>query len=153
VKPLGSFSSPISHCLNQLSFTTDFSENGKTADCINGCIAMVMGSAFEENTFVYDQIYRQDDISHGSMRYPPVVRAAYKKWTKQLLECLEAKVEVVYGKKAMQSLVTDPEVEMILLPLWGGFTGVILYLLHEEYFDNAQEGYKFRRAILSGCHP
>jgi hypothetical protein len=66
---------------------------------------------------------------------------------------LEAKVEVIYGKKAMQLLVTDSKVQITPLPLWGDYTGVVLYLLHEDNFDNAQEGYTFRRAALSAYHP
>jgi hypothetical protein len=82
VKPSGSLTSPISHRLNQPSFSTEFPENGETAYPTNGCIAMIMGTAFEQNTFVYDQVHRRDEISHGSMKYLPIVRAAHKEWIK-----------------------------------------------------------------------
>ena len=153
VKPSGLLSSPVSHRLNQPSFTTGYPENGETADRTNGCIAMVMGTVFDKDTFTYDQVHRRDELSNGSSRYPPFVRTAHQKWTGQISESLEAKVEVVYGRKAMYPILADPEVKITPLPLWGEYTGVILYLLREENFDNAQEGYNIRRLILSAHHP
>ena len=153
VKPSGSLCSPISHRLNQPSFTTNIPENGETADQTNGCIAMVMGTAFEETTLIYDQVHRRDDTSHGSTRYPLFVRQAHQEWTGQISESSEAKVEVVYGLKAARAIMTDRNLKTTPLPLWGEYSGIILILLHETNFQNAQQEYKFRRIMVFAYHP
>lgn len=153
VKPSGSLCSQISHRLNQPSFTTNIPENGETADQTNGCIAMVMGTAFEETTLIYDQVHRRDHTSDGSTRYPPFVRQAHQEWTSQISESSEAKVEVVYGLKTVRAIMTDQNFETTPLPLWGEYSGIILILLHETNFQNAQQEYKFRRIMVFAYHP
>jgi hypothetical protein len=132
VKPSGSFHSLISHRANQPSFTTNVPANGETADRTNGCISMIMGTAYDNTTLMYDQVHRRDPESHGSTSYPQHVRQAHKEWTRQISESSEAKVEVVYGGKATRAIMTDPEVKMTPLPLWGEYSGMILFLIHEE---------------------
>jgi hypothetical protein len=83
VRPSDSFSSPNSHRLNQPSFTTTVPAYGATADHTNGCIAMILGTAVVENTFVYDQVHRRDELSHGSTRYPPFVQRRPQEMDKQ----------------------------------------------------------------------
>lgn len=114
---------------------------------------MVMGTAFEETTLIYDQVHRRDDTSHGSTRYPLFVRQAHQEWTGQISESSEAKVEVVYGLKAARAIMTDRNLKTTPLPLWGEYSGIIFILLHETNFQNAQQEYKFRRIMVFAYHP
>ena len=151
VKVSGTFDSPLSHRLNQPSFTCSVPENGETADPTNGCIQMVMGTAYNKTTLLYDQIHRRDTTSEGSENYPETVRVAHAKWTQRIWESSEAKVEVVYGEKCFKSLIS--KVKFTTLPLWGQYAGIILHLIHEENFQNAQEGYKYRKVVMFAHHP
>jgi hypothetical protein len=117
VTPSGSFTSKISHRLNQPSFTTHVLENGETTDRTNPCIDMVLGTAFSQDGLIYDQIHRRDKDSHGSTRYPRTVRQVHQQLTRDIFESSEAKVEVVYGQKALKSIFTDSTMETTPLPL------------------------------------
>jgi hypothetical protein len=152
VKPSGSFSSPIAHRLNQPSFTTHFPNNGETADLTNPCIAMVMGTAHNENSLLFDQIHRRDFKSHGSTHYPAAVRQVHQDWTSDIAASSEAKIELIYGKKAYDGFLAS-NLQVTQLPLWGPFRGVNLLLVHEECYCNAQEKFKFRRAVVYAHHP
>ncbi|OCK94929.1 uncharacterized protein K441DRAFT_677154 [Cenococcum geophilum 1.58] len=131
----------------------DMTKNGETADRTNGCISMIMGTAYSSTTLVYDQVHRRDPESHGSTIYPPYVRQAHKEWTRQISESSEAKVEVVYGRKATDAILTDPEVRTTPLPLWGQYSGMILILIHESNFRNSQSQYEFRKIMVCAFHP
>jgi hypothetical protein len=98
VKPSGSLLSPLTHPLNQPSFTTSLTENGETADKSNGYIAMVMGIAFQAGeTLIYDQLHRRRATSEGLEEYPPKIIRQHEDFTMKILESSEAKVEVIYG--------------------------------------------------------
>jgi hypothetical protein len=153
VKPSGNLSSPISHRLNQPSYTTLFPENGETADSTNPCISMVMGTAYTDHTtLMYDQVCRRDDNSYGSTKYPPFVREVHRKFARDIMESSEAKVEIVYGKKAREAIMMDSSLEKTPLPLWGPYHGTILILIHESSFKNSQ-WYRFRKVIVCAHHP
>lgn len=155
VKPSGSLTSCISHRLNQPSFTTHFPDNGVTADGTNPCISMVMGTAFNADTLLYDQIHRRDADSNGSMRYPPYVIQAHHEWTMKIWESSEAKIEIVYGRAAQRGIVANPTlpVNVTALPLWGAYAGLVILLIHEDNFRNAQKEYRFRRVMICAKHP
>jgi hypothetical protein len=151
VKPSGALTSPISHRLNEPSLRVNIAENGETADLTNPCIAMAIGTASTDDVLVYDQIHRREENSNGSAQYPSGVLQAHADWTEQILESSEAKVEVVYGKKAQTPILANKA--HTPLPLWGEFEGVLLLLLEESNFRNAQEGYRFRKVIVCVAHP
>lgn len=110
---------------------------------------MVMGSAYNHDTLLYDQVHRRGATSEGYDNYPLEVRMAHKEWTRQIWESLEAKVEVVYGQKAFKAIITDSTIKSTPVPLWGELSGVPIHLIHEESFRNAQVGFKYRRLLFS----
>jgi hypothetical protein len=114
---------------------------------------MVMGTAYDSDTLLYDQIHRRDAKSEGYENYPSEVRKIHKEWTRQIWESSEAKVEVVYGQKAAKAIITDPNIKSTPVALWGEFSGVIIHLIHEESFRNSQAGFKFRKVIIHANHP
>jgi hypothetical protein len=57
--------------LHQPTFTVSIPEDGETTDSTNGCISMVMGTAYNRTTLLYDQVHRRDPESEGCTRYPP----------------------------------------------------------------------------------
>src|ERR1700722_3062248 len=64
------------------SFTTNFPENGETADPTNGCISMVMNTAFDKgNTLIYDQLHRRSQDSEGLKDYPHKVLQIHEELT------------------------------------------------------------------------
>ena len=99
------------------------------------------------------KIHRRDAKSEGYENYPLEVRKIHKEWTRQIWESSEAKVEVVYGRKASKAIITDPNIKSTPIALWGEFSGVIIHLIHEESFRNAQPRFKFRKVIIYVNHP
>lgn len=55
--------------------------------------------------------------------------------------------------KTLKPLLNESQIKIAPLPLWGDYDGVMLYLMHETNFGNAQGGYKFRKIVLSAYHP
>ena len=64
-----------------------------------------------------------------------------------------AKIEVIYGRKVEKALICDAELKMTPLHLWGEYSGIILHLLHETNFRNAQADYVFRKICILAHHP
>lgn len=153
VKPSGMFRSPISHRLNQPSFTSNNLEDSEAADLTNGCTMMVMGTACDRDTLLYDQIHRRSATSEGYEDYPAEVRKVHADWTRQIWESSEAKVELIYGQKALRAIMADSTIKTTPLPLWDEHSGVILHLVHEESFWNAQAGFRFRKILIFVHHP
>jgi len=114
---------------------------------------MVMGTAYDSDTLLYDQIHRRDAKSEGDENYPSEVRNIHRAWTRQIWESPEAKVEVVYGLKATKAIIAYPSIKSTPVALWGEFSGVIIHLIHEESFRNAQAEFKFRKVIIHARHP
>ncbi|KAH8891469.1 hypothetical protein GQ53DRAFT_765030 [Thozetella sp. PMI_491] len=99
VQPSGSLESPLAMRLNQPSFTTKFLENSEAADISNGCIAMVMGTAYNCNTLLFDHVHRRSDRSEAiqESEYPEDVLRCHEEFTKKIADSTMAKVEIVYG--------------------------------------------------------
>jgi hypothetical protein len=115
---------------------------------------MVMNTAFNKgSTLIYDQLHRRSKDSEGLRDYPHKVLQIHEELTRRISESSEAKVEVVYGRKAQRAIMFNPEIKLTPLPLWNEYTGIIIHFIHESSFRNAQKGYKFRRAIIFAHHP
>ncbi|KAL8745041.1 MAG: hypothetical protein Q9190_002790 [Brigantiaea leucoxantha] len=152
VSPSGSLDSIIAHHLQQPSFTTDALSGGETADPSNGCIAMVMGNAFRRGeTLLFDHLHRRDSESEGLKTYPQDVIRAHEDFTWYLMAFSAAKVEIVYGRVVQERILK--KMECTVLPLWARFSGVLLILIHESNFDNAERQYKYRKIMLFVAHP
>ena len=150
--PSGSLDSIIAHHLHQPSFTTDPQNPRDTADRSNGCIAMVMGNAFQEGeTLLFDSLHRRSVKLEGFDQYPQAVINAHKEFTYQIMDSSAAKVEVVYGR-AVQNRILQT-MTCYVLPLWGRFSGILLVLVYESNFNNAEEGFMFRKVIFLATHP
>ena len=127
VKPSGSLLSPLAHHLHQPSFNSIFLQDGETADKTSGCIAMVMGNAFQEGyTLIFDHIHRREPKSEGLEVYPEEVIRCHEDFTQQICESMVAKVEVVYGDKIKDRILTNRKSKYTILPLWGWLEGVCL---------------------------
>lgn len=154
VKPSGSLDSPVAYHLHQASYSTDYIENGETADWTNGCLAMVMGNGFVEGvSFVFDHLHRRHASSEGLQDYPDEVIDCHERFTQSLRDSMRAKVEIVYGAVIQSRMLSKGNHEYTALPLWGELQGILLVLSHESNYNNADERYKFRCAILFACHP
>jgi len=106
VKPSGSLQSPIAHHLNQPSFSSTQLKNGETADLTNGCINMVMNNAFEKGkSLIFDDYLRRHETSEGDRIYPLSVKQVNASLIHRMRESMEAKVEIVYGRKAQHKFV------------------------------------------------
>ncbi len=62
-------------------------------------------------------------------------------------------MEVIYGAKVKDCIFKRQNRKFTILPLWGPWEGVLLYLDHESNFNNHEEGHKFRRANVFPYHP
>jgi hypothetical protein len=112
-----------------------------------------MGTAFPQGSLIYDQVLRRDPQSQGATRYPQSVREVHKRYVRQIFESSESKVEVIYGTKAPQAILTDPSMEMAPFSLWGDYSGTIIFLIFEKSCQNAQMEFIFRKVLLPVYHP
>ena len=152
VSPSGSLDSNISHHLHQPSFTTKSVSSENIAEPSNGCIAMVMGNAFEEGeSLLFDHIHRRAHTSDGLITYPESIIMLHENFTRRIIGSSAAKVEIVYGD-IIQSRILHT-MRGVILPLWGQFSGVTMVLVQEDNFHNAEEGFRFRKAMLWATHP
>ncbi|PCH05607.1 Hypothetical protein PENO1_021470 [Penicillium occitanis (nom. inval.)] len=152
VRPSGNLKSPIAHRLNQPSFTTKYLENGETADRTNGCIAMVMGNAYQPGeTLLFDHIHRREARSEAIEKYPSNVLQCHEDFTSAIAQSMQAKVEIVYGQKVQSRLLQTQAIQ--ILPLWGKFEGLILFLALEKGYSNQDSRFQLRRIMLMASHP
>jgi hypothetical protein len=152
VKPSGSLDSPIAHHLTQPSMTTSAFGAEETADPSNGCTAMIMNNnAFRQNTLMFDHIHRRSCNCEDIENYPPQVLQDHEDFTKRIMASSAAKVEIAYGQKVRDRLVKA--FNPLILPLWGDYDGILLGLIPEHLFHNAQEPYEYRKAVLFAAHP
>ena len=115
---------------------------------------MVMGNAFQEgHTLIFDHISRRESKSEGLEAYPEEVIRCHEDFTQQICESMVAKVEVVYGDKIKDRILTNRKSKYTILPLWGWLEGVFLALAHESNYSNADPNHQFRRALLFATHP
>lgn len=111
-----------------------------------------MGNAFRKgDTLIYDYLHRRSRRSEGLTTYPTNVLNAHEEFTRRILESSAAKVEIVYGKAVQKRILETMKTTVI--PLWGHFQGVFLFLLHEVNFQNHDERYMFRKVLLFAAHP
>lgn len=154
VKPSGSLKSPVAHHLHQPSFTTLNRENGETLDETNGCTRLLLETGFTaNNSFVFDHIHRREEKSEAITTYPAPILQCHEQLTWKYMESMEAKVEILYGIHVQQRLLQDPRLEYIILPLWGRYEGILLLIILEKSFSNAQAGHYIRRLTLFSPHP
>jgi hypothetical protein len=75
----------------------------------------------------------------------------HEEFTHQILASSAAKVEVVYGRAVQKRILQT--MTCYVLPLWGRFSGILLVLVYESNFNNAEEGFMFRKVIFFATHP
>ena len=113
---------------------------------------MVMGNAFQEGeTLVSDHLHRRSAKSEGFDQYTQAVINAHEEFTHQIMASSTAKVEVVYGHAVQKCILQT--MTCYVLPLWGRFSGILLVLVYESNFNNAEEGFMFRKVIFFATHP
>ena len=152
VPPSGSLDSIIAHHLHQPLFTTDRLNKGDTADYSNGCIAMVMGNAFRQGeSLLFDHLHRRSIKSKGLEQYPQTVIDAHEEFTRQLMASSAAKVEIVYGRIVQRRILQTMSCD--ILPLWGPINEILLFLVHENNFNNADKAFLYRKVLLFATHP
>ena len=112
---------------------------------------MVMGNAYREgDTLIYDHLHRRSRKSEEFATYPQNVLKTHGDFIYRLLASSAAKVKIVYGKPAQRHMLQAMKMTAILL--WGPFKGVIIFLLHEENFQNQDSNYMFRKVLLFVAH-
>jgi len=152
VPPSGSLDSILAHHLHQASFTTKSFHTTDAADSSNGCVAMVMGNAFEKGkTLLFDHLHRRSRKSEGLIKYPAAVLKVHEEFTLRITGSSAAKAEIVYGRpvqnRVLKTIICD------ILPLWDRFEGILLVMVHEQNFHNAEQHFKFRKVLLCVAHP
>lgn len=137
VKPSGSWSARIAHHLYNPSFTTLRPEDGEVGDCTNGCTALIMGNAYDPNTyFMFDHFHRREEFDPFS-KYPIHIKALHEAHTKEIRKKVQALVEILYG-----SYVHDwakQNLDMTSLQLWGAYDGVWIHFEWENSESNAED--------------
>ncbi|KAL8896174.1 MAG: hypothetical protein Q9192_003224, partial [Flavoplaca navasiana] len=62
-----------------------------------------------------------------------------------------ANVEVIYGRIVQRRILQTMSCDT--LPLWGRFSEILLVLVHESNFDNAEKAFLYRKVMLFATHP
>ena len=62
-----------------------------------------------------------------------------------------AKVETIYGRIVQRRILQT--MTCCVLPLWGRFSGILLVLVHENNFNNAEKAFMYRKVMLFVTHP
>jgi hypothetical protein len=101
VSPSGSLEAPLAHYLHQPSLNSLRRTDpvAETADESNGCIAMVMGNAFPQDTLIFDHLHRRSMDCEDLEDYPTAVLAAHERHTHTLIASSAAKVILTYGQR------------------------------------------------------
>ena len=101
--------------------TVQYNLHGQTTDITNGCIAMIMGDAFEQGkTLMCDHLHRRSEKPRGLKEYPEDVMRCHEAWTRRILEPSQANVIVLCGKKVQVRIMEDPKCKLTILPLLKG---------------------------------
>lgn len=154
VKPSGSFQSQIIHHLHQPSTSSTRIKDEEVADPSNPCIAMILNNGFtKKNSPMYDHLHRRHSKSEGLQDYPEPVIRVHEELTNRIEDSAEAKVEIVYGRKVQERLLRNLKNQYTVLPLWGEFEGIFVFLSHKSNYGNTDPGYEFRRALFFATHP
>ena len=66
---------------------------------------------------------------------------------------MEAKVEVVYGTPVKERMLQEQAFKVDVLPLWGEYEGICIFLDCESNYSNAQQGHQYRRVTVLAIHP
>ncbi|KEF53300.1 uncharacterized protein A1O9_10748 [Exophiala aquamarina CBS 119918] len=152
VCPSGKLNSGAMQYINQPSYSTLNLVDRETDDPLNGCIAMLMGNAFKkEDTLIFDDLHRRSEKSESYETYPQEFIDCHMDWTQGICASVTAKVEMVYGIQVQKRVRQRRAI--IVLPLWGALSDVFLFRVHESNFRNQDGTYRYREAILFGCHP
>ena len=113
---------------------------------------MVMGNAFRQGeSLLFDHLHRRSAKSEGLEQYPQCVISAHEEFTRQLMASSAAKVEIIYGRIVQRRILQT--MTCYILPLWGRFSKILLVLVHESNFNNAEKAFMYRRVMLFATHP
>lgn len=113
---------------------------------------MVMGNAYQPGgTLLFDHIHRREARSEAIEKYPSNVLQCHEDFTSAIAQSMQAKVEIVYGQKVQSRLLQTQAIWV--LPLWGNFEGLILFLALEKGYSNKDPRFQLRRIMLMAGHP
>ena len=154
VKVSGSLRSSLAHHANQPSNTTLCRYSADVADETNPYIAMIMSNAFKKgHALMYDRNLRSEEKSEAIKEYPEDIIQCHEAFIQSVRESSEAKVEVVHGARVRERMVRQLSFQHDVLPLWGHYKGVSIFLDRECNYKNKEKGHHYRRIIVFVPHP
>ena len=77
--------------------------------------------------------------------------SAHEECTRQLTASCAVKVEIIHGRIARRRNLQT--MMCYILPLWDRFSGILLILVNESNFNNAEKAFIYRRVMLFAKHP
>ncbi|GAQ09335.1 hypothetical protein ALT_6656 [Aspergillus lentulus] len=148
VRPSGRLDAPVACHLYNPTFVVDDPCLGETDDPSNPCIAQLHHVGFtSENCFMFDHSARREDSRHCKILYPPDLWEIHDRFVFILRSHMKAVVEICWGANVRERMLRHLQKNLRILPLWGRYQGVDLYL---ELADD-QESVK--RFIIFANHP
>ena len=135
VRSAGAKSARAVQHLNYPSYTSSqkHREGATIADSSNPCLKLVLGTGFTpQNSFLFDDFNRREH-RHGLEKYSTQTSRLHLDLSNEYRQNINAKVEIVWGKKAKVKLINKLGDRLQALPLWGpDFHDVTVHL---EYID------------------
>lgn len=148
VRPSGRLDAPVACHLYNPTFVVDDACLGETDDPSNPCIAQLHHAGFtSDNCLMFDHSARREDSRHCKILYPPDLWDIHEKFVFALRSHMTAVVEICWGANVRERMLKHLGGNLRILPLWGRYKGVDLYL------ELAKDKTSVKRFIVFANHP
>ncbi|KAJ6179577.1 hypothetical protein N7519_010038 [Penicillium mononematosum] len=119
----------------------------ETQDLSNASISQIHKAGFsaENNCLLLDHFARRDDSKYCANVYSEEISEIHEAFVFGLRSAMKAVVEICWGANVRSRMKQYPGINLVPLPLWGSYAGLVLYL---EMKANV-----FQRFIIFVSHP
>ncbi|KAJ5953191.1 hypothetical protein N7454_000087 [Penicillium verhagenii] len=134
VRPSGHLDAPVACHLFNPTFIVDDPGIGEIDDPSNPCITQLHDVGLSsDNCLMFDHSARREDSRHCRTLYPPDLWDIHEEFLFALRYHMAAVVEICWGANVRERMLRSLQNSIRILPLWGRYKGVSLYLeLNED---------------------
>lgn len=148
VRPSGHIDAPLACHLFNPTFTVDDPCIEETDDPSNPSISQLHDAGLSSaNCLMFDHSARRDDSRDCRVLYPKDLWAIHEAFVSALRCNMTAVVEICWGVNVRERMLKLLHDNLHILPLWGRYEGITLYVELEEGRASA------RRFIIFASHP
>lgn len=148
VRPSGRLDAPVACHLFNPTFIVNDPCLGEMDDPSNPCIAQLHDVGFaSDNCLMFDHSARREDSRHSKVLYPPDLWDIHETFVFTLRYHMAAAVEICWGSNVRERMLRRLQNTLCVLPLWGRYKGVTLYL------ELTKDETSVKRFIIFANHP